>query len=362
MLGVALAFSVQLINDSALDEFSAAVRQVNGQADFELRGQQAGFDEALYGRVARPSAGRAGQPGDRGRYQRLRRRRPALQPARARHRCAGRRPHRARPAAAPDDGVAAGPMALLDPDAVYLNAAARQRLLGGARAGSGAANCNLAWRRVELPLRGSVAAGGAAAGGDGYRRRAGTFRLARPAVADRRAAGARRRPRRACCATLRLPAGVRAAQPDEAAQRISNVSRAYRVNLTVLALVALFTGAFLVFSILSLSVARRLPQLALLGVLGLSARERLRLVLAESALLGVARQRARPRARQRAGSAGAAPAGRRSRRRLLSRRCAGAALQRRRGAHLRRARRGRRRWSAAGCRRAARSASHRRRR
>ncbi len=64
------------------------------------------------------------------------------------------------------------------------------------------------------------------------------------------------------------------------------MSRAYRVNLTVLALVALFTGAFLVFSILSLSVAKRLPQLALLGVLGLSASERLRLVLAESALIG----------------------------------------------------------------------------
>jgi predicted lysophospholipase L1 biosynthesis ABC-type transport system permease subunit len=85
---------------------------------------------------------------------------------------------------------------------------------------------------------------------------------------------------------LALPAGVRAADPDEAAQRVSNVSRAYRVNLTVLALVALFTGAFLVFSILSLSVAQRQPQLALLGVLGLSARERLRLVLVEAALLG----------------------------------------------------------------------------
>jgi putative ABC transport system permease protein len=82
--------------------------------------------------------------------------------------------------------------------------------------------------------------------------------------------------------------GVRAASPEEAAQRISNVSRAYRVNLTVLALVALFTGAFLVFSILSLSVAQRQPQFALLGVLGLSASQRLRLVLAESALIGVA--------------------------------------------------------------------------
>jgi putative ABC transport system permease protein len=85
---------------------------------------------------------------------------------------------------------------------------------------------------------------------------------------------------------LALPPGVRAAAPDEAAQRVSNLSRAYRVNLTVLALVALFTGAFLVFSVLSLSVARRLPQLALLGVLGVGARARLGLVLAESALIG----------------------------------------------------------------------------
>jgi putative ABC transport system permease protein len=37
MLGVALAFSVHLINASALSEFSSAVRSVNGQPDVELR-------------------------------------------------------------------------------------------------------------------------------------------------------------------------------------------------------------------------------------------------------------------------------------------------------------------------------------
>jgi putative ABC transport system permease protein len=51
-LGVALAFSVHLINQSALGEFSAAVRQVNGQPDLELRAQREGFDEALLARVA----------------------------------------------------------------------------------------------------------------------------------------------------------------------------------------------------------------------------------------------------------------------------------------------------------------------
>ncbi|MEO5606133.1 MAG: ABC transporter permease, partial [Polaromonas sp.] len=52
MLGVALAFSVHLINNSALSEFSQAVRAVNGQPDLELRAVQGSFDEALYARVA----------------------------------------------------------------------------------------------------------------------------------------------------------------------------------------------------------------------------------------------------------------------------------------------------------------------
>ena len=52
MLGVALAFSVSLINASALSEFSQAVRSVNGQPDLELRAAQGSLDEALYARVA----------------------------------------------------------------------------------------------------------------------------------------------------------------------------------------------------------------------------------------------------------------------------------------------------------------------
>ena len=52
MLGVALAFSVQLINASALDEFAGAVRSVNGQPDLELRAAQGGFDERLFERIA----------------------------------------------------------------------------------------------------------------------------------------------------------------------------------------------------------------------------------------------------------------------------------------------------------------------
>ncbi|MDO9198248.1 FtsX-like permease family protein, partial [Rhodoferax sp.] len=82
------------------------------------------------------------------------------------------------------------------------------------------------------------------------------------------------------------PPDVTVTEPGDAAARVSNLSRAYRVNLTVLALVALFTGAFLVFSVLSLSVAKRAQQFALLGVLGLTGRDRLGLVLWESLALG----------------------------------------------------------------------------
>jgi hypothetical protein len=84
------------------------------------------------------------------------------------------------------------------------------------------------------------------------------------------------------------PARLLVVEPAEAASRISQLSRAYRVNLTVLALVALFTGAFLVFSTQALSVLRRRPQFALLRVLGVTRRQLLTQVLLEGTLLGAA--------------------------------------------------------------------------
>ena len=83
------------------------------------------------------------------------------------------------------------------------------------------------------------------------------------------------------------PANLTLSVPGDAQSQINNLSRAYRVNLTVLAFIALFTGAFLVFSVLSLSVAKRAQQFALLGVLGLSGRKRLSLVMWESLVLGL---------------------------------------------------------------------------
>ncbi|MGE5152757.1 MAG: FtsX-like permease family protein, partial [Bdellovibrio bacteriovorus] len=84
-----------------------------------------------------------------------------------------------------------------------------------------------------------------------------------------------------------LPAGVGLQSADEAGTRVSNLSRAYRVNLNVLALVALFTGAFLVYSLQSQSVAARRTQLAFLRVIGTTRSEVERLLVMEAALFGV---------------------------------------------------------------------------
>ncbi|WP_395055449.1 FtsX-like permease family protein [Polaromonas sp.] len=277
MLGVALAFSVQLINASALSEFSQAVRSVNGQPDLELRAVRGGFDEALYARIAaHPQVVAASPVLELGTYA------VGADGQRVALRVVGVDAlvvARLAPALMPVPAADAARLALFTPGSVFLNAAARQALAGQRlRLQSGL-------QLLDVQVAGSVAAGGAplavmdiAAAQELFGRIGELSRIdLRLLTGSDRAA---------LIATLQLPAGITATEPGDDAQRVSNLSRAYRVNLTVLALVALFTGAFLVFSVLSLSVAKRAQQFALLGVLGLTGRERLRLVLWESALLG----------------------------------------------------------------------------
>ncbi|PPE69245.1 ABC transporter permease [Caldimonas thermodepolymerans] len=281
LLGVALSFAVHLINQSALSEFSAAVRSVNGQPDLELRGAAGDLDEDLYARVAaHPTVEHASPVIEAGTLAR----RPGGE--RQRLRLLG------------VDALAAGPLApalvprladgqdrldLFANDAISLNAAAQQAL-GVAPGETVEVQVGLQWRRLRVV--GSVSAAGTPVGVMDIGAAQWLLgRLGRLSRLDLRFVPGTD-PAQALAA-LDLPADVRAAEPDAATQRVSNVSRAYRVNLTVLSLVALFTGGFLVFSVLSLSVARRQQQLALLGVLGLAAHERLKLVLAEAALVGL---------------------------------------------------------------------------
>ena len=281
MLGVALAFSVHLINNSALSEFSQAVRAVNGQPDLELRAVQGSFDESVYARVARSPQVAMASPvleistyalddnASQGKRQLLRIIGvDALAVASV------------APDLMPVLGKDADRMALFAPRAVFLNPAARA-VFAGSRL-----RLQDGLQLHPVTVAGSVNAGGGPLAVMDIGSAQDLFgrggQLSRIDV--RLKAGA---DSQGFIAGLQLTAGITATAPGDAAERVSNLSRAYRVNLTVLALVALFTGAFLVFSVLSLSVAKRAQQFALLGVLGLTGRERLQLVLVESLALGL---------------------------------------------------------------------------
>jgi putative ABC transport system permease protein len=281
-LGVALAFSVHLINASALAEFSSAVRSVGGQSDLELRAVHGSFDESLYGRIAnRPEVAVASPVLEISTY--------ALtdKAERVSLRVVGVDAllvAAMAPAMMPRPAASADRLALFAPDSVFLNPAARQRLSGQRL------QLQSALQLKGVTVAGSNSASGAALavmdigaaqelfGKQGQlsridlRLRSGVLRSAFV---------------RALQSEPLWNANVTLSEPTDALAQVSNMSRAYRVNLSVLALVALFTGAFLVFSVLSLSVAKRTQQFALLGVLGLSGRDRLTLVLWESLILGL---------------------------------------------------------------------------
>lgn len=282
MLGVALAFSVHLINASALSEFSQATRSIGGQSDLEVRAPQGGLDETVYPLVAQAETVAAASPvlelstyaqvGE----QKIQLRVLGLDALRAVQIAPGWLPQ-------PKDG--ANRLSLFAPATVFLNAAASQKL------GHGPLRLQAGSRMVEVDVAGRVAAEGPplavmdlGAAQDLFGR-AGELsridvRLQPGATREDALAQWRQHPD--------WPQRLLAIEPAEASSRISAMSRAYRVNLTVLALVALFTGAFLVFSVLWLSVAKRSSQLALLGVLGLGRRQRLQWVLCESLVLGAA--------------------------------------------------------------------------
>jgi putative ABC transport system permease protein len=280
-LGVALAFSVQLINRSALDEFAGAARAAAGEPDLSLRSAaQGSLDDAWFERLAGSPLVRAASPV-------LEIDAAALDGAgeRVSLKLLGVDALRVAPLAGalfPVPMKGASLTAVLEPDAVFLNPAALKKL--GLQPG-GTLTLQSGLQRLPLRVLGTVTAGGVPLAVMDIAAAQARFAPGKLSRVDLRlAAGA---DARALREALALPPGLLLAEPGTAAQRVSDLSRAYRVNLTVLALVALFVGGFLVFSVLALSVAQRTPQLALLGVLGLSALQRRRLVLAESAAIGL---------------------------------------------------------------------------
>ncbi len=283
-LGVSLGFAIHLINGAAFNEFSAAVKTLSGQADLQVRGTQATLNESLYPLLARHASvavaspvleldaalpgqekslkilgidvfraaaitpdliGKVDSSGENQRFDTLADNTIFLSPAAMQW-------LQVQPGAALR--VRAGT------DTVSLQVAGSMQ---GARAGQRLAVMDLGamqWRfrqlgqlsRIDLKLK------------TGISREAFRQQL-----------------------TQQLQGQALVTETRDQETRTANMSRAYRVNLNVLALVALFTGAFLVFSTQAQSVIRRRSQLALLRVVGLTRRQLLVQLLAEGGVLGV---------------------------------------------------------------------------
>lgn len=286
-LGVALGFAIHLINAAAFNEFSAAIRSLSGQADLQVRGAQANLNERLYPQMAQRAGVALASP-----VLEI----DAAVAGMNAGTVGGREPLKIlgidvlRAAEITPDliGIPAKdrPFDTLADDAIFLSPAALEwlKIKPGAqlalRSGS---------RIILLRVAGTL-----------LRARAGQ----RIAVMDIAAAQWRfDRIGQLSRIELKLKPGVDRAAFKTALQhempgrlqvleiadqeaRTANMSRAYRVNLNMLALVALFTGAFLVFSSQALSVLRRRSQFALLRVAGMTRRHLIGQILLEGAMLG----------------------------------------------------------------------------
>ena len=280
-LGVALGFSVYLINRVAADEVQLASRSLFGMADLSVQAPGLGFDEALYPQlaaipgiaVASPVVEVQARLPGRERSLKL----VGIDPFRA---------ARLQPALAAAGATASQGDGLLAEDSVWLSPAAAQAF--GLAVGD-TLEVQVALDAIPLRVAGLLPAGE-------YRQPLGMLdigtaqwrldRLGRLDRVDLRlAAGADPLAVQSAIRAL-LPPGVRLTTPGEASDDAVRLSRAYRSNLTALALVALFTGGFLVYATQSLAVARRRREIALLHAMGMTVREQLGAALLSGGLVG----------------------------------------------------------------------------
>ncbi|MFC5460702.1 FtsX-like permease family protein [Massilia niabensis] len=290
-VGVAMGFAIHLINAAAFNEFSAAIKSLSGQADIQVLGREATFDESIYPVLAQYEGVALASP--------VLELQAAVPAAKGSLRLVGIDPLRAGYIAPDLLGVPAEGRGsdVLGDATIFLSPAAQSWLNLGKEAPPGN-NLTLRAGTTDFSLR---VAGPVARARPGQRfgvmdigalqwRFGQLGRLSRVDLRLRDGANRAAFEQKLTADLERqFPGRFRIQQPNDSDQesRNNNLSRAYRVNLTVLALVALFTGAFLVFSTQALSVMRRRSQFALLRVLGVERRQLLRQVLVEGASLGV---------------------------------------------------------------------------
>ena len=282
-LGVALAGAVHTIHSSALDEIGRAARTLAGTADLELQGPRNGFDDALFAPVARVVGVSVASPvldleatlaDGTGTLRVL-----GIDPFRAARLQAG--------FVAPPAGASVATSAEpLDAARAFLTPLALAKSgmkVGddlGLRAGSSVVRLRIAGALPALDDGGAVAVVDIAAAQQAFGRVGSISR-----IDIRLAPGANAAAVREALAAM-VPPGVAVITPDADSRLSASLTRAYRVNLTALALVALATGAFLVFATMALQAARRRGEFALLRALGLERRDVALFVAAEGAILG----------------------------------------------------------------------------
>jgi putative ABC transport system permease protein len=267
-LGVALGFAVYLINRVAADEVQGASRSLFGLADLTVQSPGSGFDESLFPRLLRVPGVAAASPVVEVQVR---------LPGRERNlKLLGIDPFRAlqmQPALAGAGATAERQgQGLLAENSIWLSPAAAQSL--ELEVGDDL-DVQVALDRVRFRVAGILPPGaytqpvGLLDIGEAQWRLQRLGRLDR--VDLRLAPQADRQAVRTAIAAL-LPPGAQVVTPGEATDDAVRLTRAYRSNLTALALVALFTGAFLVYATQSLAVARRRREIALLHAMGMTVR------------------------------------------------------------------------------------------
>jgi putative ABC transport system permease protein len=280
-LGVALGAAVYFVNSAALNEFGLATKRLVGEADVVVRGPREGFSEQLFTRLARDAAVSAASP--------VLELAVALPGRRDALKVLGVDPFRAatlQPALIGDIG--GGLFALFRPDSIYLSSSAARDLK--LRRGD-LLQVTVGSSPKALRVQGILSEGT-------YSQELGLMDIASAQWTFNQIGRLNRIDLRLSPGNdvdvfrralgRRLPVGVVAVAPQVERDRAISVTRAYRVNLNMLALVALWTGAFLVFSTQSLSVLRRRRSLALLRALGVTRGQLQRALIGEGAALGVA--------------------------------------------------------------------------
>ncbi len=271
-VGVALGFAVHLVNGSALASFDGAMRGVSGAAELSVRGTSPlGFDERLYPRIARAEGVADTSPVVR-LDARIGGKRltmlgvDVIRAAAVTPSLIGIRPR------GPDTGNDAA----FDEAAVFLSRAALAQVVVVANG-----------RSVPLRIAGTLPATDDAVAVGVMDIAAAQWRFGRLGRIDRIDLALSDRGVAEAALRALLPADAVLASAETQNAQGDALSRAYRVNLDMLALVALLTGGFLVYSAQSLSVVRRQRAFALLRTLGMPRGGVVAAVVVEGVAIGV---------------------------------------------------------------------------